>query len=82
MRDSDLGTILMRNEIPFWLAARAGATALGSYEKLPGGTSVTSHERRLARALAEYLSDAPALPMPMDDVSFFYRMEADQGGSE
>jgi hypothetical protein len=62
--------ILRRTEAPVWPDANAGAR------------SPSNPETALARAMAEYLSGAPPLPMPMDDVSYCYRMEADKGGSE
>jgi hypothetical protein len=59
-----------RTEVPVWPKACAETD------------SPSSTETALAKALAEYLRGAPALPMPTDEVSYFYRMEADRGGSE
>jgi hypothetical protein len=70
MHDFQLRSILKRRSILVRRETRAAAA------------TVSSLENPLAKALAEYLRGAPALPMPMDDVSYFYRMEADRGGSE
>lgn len=70
MHDSGISGLLLRRQISDWLEDCAQAA------------TVSDPEKSLAKALAEYLCGAPALPMPMDDVSFFYRMEADRGGNE